>query len=113
MTIQVIMFWTLAGALVFAFALAVQMRVMVARILRIALEAHNPALDESEVRQAVAKTANRERPQDVAPGPDVDHLRLAHPQAIGHLQLARKSTRILPMFLILLLAVGRKILGVI
>lgn len=112
MTVQIIGFWAITGSLMFAFTLAVQMRVMVARVLGIALGAHNAALDESETKQVVVAAANIPRPQDAPPEPDVDHLRTAHPGAIGHLRLARKATHVLPPVVFLLLVVGWKILGV-
>ncbi len=112
MMVQTILFWTLVGSLAFGFALGVQMRVMVALVLRKALEAANESLSEAEARQIVVRAANRLRPGEADPGPDVTYLRQTHPGAVGHLRLARKATRILPAFVFLLLVIGRKFMGV-
>ncbi len=112
MTLQIILFWTAVGVLVFGFALAVQMRVMVARVLKIALEAHDENLDEAEARQVVSKAADISRPQAELPAANVSHLQEAHPAAINHLRLARKATRVLPPFVFLLLVLGKKMWGI-
>lgn len=111
------MFWILLGGLAFGFALAVQMRMMIALVLRRALKAWNAAFeDRAKANAAVILAA---APGDFADELDADakaaaaHLRSTYPNPLAHLRTARRYSLILPVLLLVLLAIGRVVLGVI
>ena len=114
---KVVVYWIVLGGLAFAFALAVQMRMMIALVLRRALRAWNAAFEDREkANQAVILAA--------APG-ELDeafeteirdaaaHLRTTYPHPLSHLRTARRYSLVTPVLLFLVLAAGRVILGVI
>lgn len=114
MTAQIV-FLIVLGCLAFGFALAVQMRVMIALVLRRALKAWDTALTPPEVGTAAIKAA-------VAPGEAegdpthlkaVAHLRATYPMPLSHLQTARRACWLLPAGILIWLALGRFIFGVI
>ena len=114
---KTVLFWIVLGSLGFAFVLAVQMRVMVALVLRRALKAWRPALeDRVKANQAVILAAAA---TPVPDGTDTDiadaaaHLRNVYPMPLGHLRTARRYSTILPILLLGLLGLGRLVLGVI
>ena len=111
---KIVLFWILLGVAGFAFALTVQMRVMIALVLRRALADWSPAFaDRVRANAAVVRAA------DAAPLSDhisseVDaaaaHLRATYPNPLRHLQTARRYSLITPILLIALLAAGRFVL---
>lgn len=112
-----VLFWILFGILGFAFALAVQMRVMIALVLRRALKAWNPDLeDRVKANSAVVWAAS------VKPLPDeakpwlhdaVQHVQATYPRPLDHLRIARRFSLVTPMLLLVLVILGRTVLGVI
>ena len=114
---RTVLFWILIGGLGFGFALAVQMRMMIALVLRRALKAWNDVFeDRIKANQAVMLAA---RPTPDLASDDADllaaatHLRETYPNPLAHLQTARRYSLILPVLLLAVLALGRAALGVI
>ncbi|MEM7330052.1 MAG: hypothetical protein AAF437_15020 [Pseudomonadota bacterium] len=114
---KTVVFWILFGGVGFAFALAVQMRVMVALVLRRALKAWQPELeDRLKANSVVIAAANRgplAADSEAWLSDAVTYLRDHYPLPLGHLRMARRYSVILPVILILLIALGRFGLGVI
>ncbi len=114
---KVVLFWILLGVLGFAFALAVQMRVMTALVLRRALKAWNADLeDRVKANTAVVWAAGtKPLPGDAKPwlSDAVDHLRTTYPNPLRHLQTARRYSVIMPVLVVSLIALGRTVLEVI
>lgn len=114
---KTVLFWIVLGGLGFAFALAVQMRVMVALVLRRALMAWQPAFEDrvkanqAVVLAAAAEPVPDETDEDLATA--AEHLRGLYPMPLGHLRKARRYSVILPILLLGLLGLGRVALGVI
>lgn len=78
----------LAGLVGFAFALAVQMRLMISAVLRQALAAKFGGMPgDAAYRQAVVQAGN-EAPQS----PHALYLMSEHPLPLSHLRIARKAT---------------------
>ncbi|MEP1142939.1 MAG: hypothetical protein ABJH52_04410 [Henriciella sp.] len=114
---KIVIFWILLGGVGFAFALAVQMRMMIALVLRRALRAWRPALEGREkANQAVMLAA---APEPVPAETDRDvaeatvHLRETYPNPLNHLRTARRYSLVTPVVLLGLLVLGRTALGVI
>lgn len=114
---KIVVFWILLGGLAFGFALAVQMRMMIALVLRRALKAWNAAFeDRAKANAAVVRAA---APGDLAADLDADleaaakHLRTTYPNPVAHLRTARRYSLVLPILLLVLIAIGRVVLGVI
>lgn len=114
---KTVVFWILLGVLGFAFALAVQMRVMVALVLRRALKAWRPAFEDraSANKVVILAAATAPEPEDTQSEltEAAQHLRTTYPMPLGHLRTARRYSVILPILLLLLLGLGRAALGVI
>jgi len=114
---KTVLFWIVLGGLGFAFALAVQMRVVVALVLRRALNAWRPVFaDRVNANQAVVLAAAAGAvpgDTDAAMCDAVDHLRATYPMPLEHLRKARRYSVILPFLLLGLLGLGRVVLGVI
>ncbi len=111
---KIVLFWIVLGVAGFAFALAVQMRVMVALVLRRALLAKFPELDRERANQAVMRAAGHD--YDGAEdwlSQAAGHLTQDYPRPLSHLRKARKYSVILPLVLITIAAAGRFVLGVI
>ncbi|MHA7899256.1 MAG: hypothetical protein ACX94B_05280 [Henriciella sp.] len=110
-------FWILFGVLGFAFALAVQMRMMIALVLRRALKAWRASFeDRGKANRAVvlaAGTAPLSSELEGDLGEAVAHLRETYPKPLGHLRTARRYSLVTPVLLLALLALGRTVLGVI
>lgn len=114
---KVVLFWILCGVVGFGFALAVQMRMMIAVVLRRALKAWRPVFEDRVLaNQAVMKAA---APALAETGDDQDlsdaisHLRDTYPNPLQHLRTARRYSIVMPVLLLALLALGRTVLGVI
>ena len=114
MTVQIVFFIVL-GCLAFGFALAVQMRVMIALVLRRALKAWDTALAPPEVGNAAIKAAAAlgEVEGDSTLLKAVSHLRATYPLPLSHLQTARRACWLLPAGILIWLALGRFIFGAI
>ncbi|MEM6534680.1 MAG: hypothetical protein AAGA24_04445 [Pseudomonadota bacterium] len=103
---KTVLFWTIAGLLGFAFALAVQMRIMVALVLRRAVMAKYADMDRSAANAAIMAAAapgGRDRAQSEAVG----HLVSTYPMPLSHLRRARRASLVTPVILIAVLALGR------
>ena len=114
---MVVVFWIVLGGLAFAFAIAVQMRMMIALVLRRALKAWNDTFeDRAKANQVVVVAA---APGELSSEIDADlrdaaaHLRTTYPNPLSHLRTARRYSLVTPVLLVLVLAVGRVMLGVI
>lgn len=107
---KIVLFWIVFGVLGFAFALGVQMRVMIALVLRRALMAREAGLDEGKANAAIIEAAAADGD---ALGQRAAHLVEVYPQPLRHLRLARRVSIITPVMLLMLLLVGRFGIGVI
>ena len=104
-----ILFWTCLALAAFAFALAVQMRVMVALVLRKALAAkYGGEANGSEYRDAVLQAAN-----DAPESTEAQHIIDTYPRPLSHIRLARLVCLVAPPALFVILLAGRFVLGVI
>ncbi|MEL7109067.1 MAG: hypothetical protein AAGJ68_07670 [Pseudomonadota bacterium] len=114
---KTVLFWGVIGALGFAFALAVQMRVITAMVLRRALKAWNTDLeDRVKANSAVVWAAGaKPLPYDAKPWLQSAsaHLKKTYPNPLAHLRTARRYSVILPVLLICVLALGRFVWGII
>ncbi|MDJ0922391.1 MAG: hypothetical protein QNI84_14780 [Henriciella sp.] len=112
-----LVFWILLGVIAFAFALAVQMRVVIALVLRRALKAWKPEFDDRVLaNDAVIAAAGQSQSQSGAEPVQQSaaaHLIETYPNPLRHLRLARRVSLVAPVMLIVLLALGRFRLGVI
>lgn len=100
MTGSDVAFWIIGGVLAFGFALAVQMRVMIALVLRKALTAlfgdstgHSDAVREATVGGGTTKESK--------------HLLDTYPRPLAHMRLARRWSMIFPILLLGLIAARR------
>ena len=110
----IIIFWALVVLAAFAFALAVQMRVMIGIVLRKALVARTPDLDVGQANAAISWAAGAaDLPEDAESwlAPQVEHLRTEYPRPLGHLRIARRWCVVGAALVILLVAIGRFRLG--
>ena len=111
----IIIFWTLIVLAAFAFALAVQMRVMIGILLRKALMARDAALDAGQANAAISWAAGQaDLPDEAEPwlNEQVDVLRADYAKPLSHLRIARRWCLIAPVLVLLLVALGRFRLGV-
>lgn len=114
---KTLLFWIVVGAVGFAFALAVQMRIVTALVLRRALAAWRTELtDRVKANTAVVWAAGaRPMPDEAKPWlmEAVGHLRETYPNPLRHLRTARRYSIIMPVILFAVLVLGRTVLGVI
>ena len=114
---KIVIFWILLGSVGFAFALAVQMRMMIALVLRRALKAWRPEFeDRVKANEAVMVAASEVPIPESAPAglsEAIEHLRTIYPNPLCHLRTARRCSVVTPVLLFVLLVMGRTILGVI
>lgn len=114
---KTVIFWILFGLIGFGFALALQMRVVVALALRRALKAWRGDLQDRLKANQVVVWAAGSKPLPDATEPwlseAVAYLRATFPMPLNHLKIARRFSVILPALLIVLIAMGRFGLGVI
>ena len=114
---KIVVFWILLGGLGFAFALAVQMRMMIALVLRRALMAWQREFEDRAKANAVVVLAAGEAPLagDLAPDMQnaVEYLRSSYPNPLSHLRTARRYSLVTPALLLVLVIVGQTVLGVI
>ncbi len=118
---KIVLFWILLGGVGFAFALAVQMRMMTALVLRRALQAWRDEFHDREKANAAVVLAAASGDMTADPDPLLDpvtkdgasHLRSVYPNPLVHLRTARRYSVITPVLLLGLVIAGRTILGVI
>lgn len=114
---KTVLFWVLLGGVGFAFALAVQMRMMIALVLRRALKAWNGEFEDRATANSVVMIAAApgELDGDVQPNQRdaAEHLRATYPNPLSHLRTARRYSLVTPILLFMLLVAGRTVLGVI
>ena len=96
------LFWTVFAALCFAFALAVQMRIVLGVIVARALRAREERLDIAPSRLAMVRAANGERGDDLT-----DHIHATYPEQVRQLRLARKVSVITPVLIVITVALWR------
>ena len=110
----IIIYWTLVVLAVFAFALALQMRVMIGIVLRKALMAREKELDAGRANAAISWAAN---PAGLPPDArqwlrdQVAILHSEYQKPLSHLRIARRWCIIAPAIALLLVAIGRYRLG--
>jgi len=92
-TATIIIYWAFVVLAAFAFALAIQMRVMIGIVLRKALIARTPDLDAGKANAAISWAAG----SNPLPGDarqwlreQVEHLQAEYPRPLGHLKIARR-----------------------
>lgn len=100
--IGAITFWVLLGLTGFAFALAIQMRIIIGVVIARALRARDKALAIRESRLAVVKAGNGETGEAA-----VDHIHATYPAQVRQLRLARRVSLVTPALILLVLALGR------
>lgn len=114
---KIVIFWIVLGGLGFAFALAVQMRMMIALVLRRALKAWRPEFeDRIKANEAVVGAASEAAIPESAPSglsEAINHLRTTYPNPLSHLRTARRYSVVTPVLLFAVLVLGRIVLGVI
>lgn len=112
---QTIAFWLVLGLVGFAWALAVQMRMVVAKVLRLSVRAQYDDLHEADMKAIVRASVSEAQGQGLPEPLRAVHgwLRGEHPAAIRHLALARRTSQVLPPVLVVILVIGRVGLGVI
>lgn len=96
------LFLALIGALLFAFALAMQMRMMIGVVIARALRARDSVLGIPESRLAVVLAANGE-----AGGEPVKHIQDTYPDQMKHLRLARTVSKVTPFLVLAVIVAGR------
>ncbi len=106
------LFWSVAVALVFLLALAVQMRVMIAVVLRRALIAWDSRLDDGKAGAAIVQAANDRHTAQAPQSEDAitsaqAYLAENYPRPLAHLRIARRACLLLPALLLLLVIVRR------
>lgn len=113
---KTVLFWILFGLLAFGFALAVQMRVVVAMVLRRALKAWRVDMEDRIKANAVVVQAANNAPMPETAEPWLSdaaaYLQATYPMPLKHLRTARRYSVILPVLLIVLIVIGRFGLGV-
>lgn len=103
------LFWILLGLAVFAFLLAIQMRIVISVVLRRALAAHFGGLPtDNPYRLAVVEATTPSPASEAA-----RHLADTYPNPLSHLRLARRACLIAPLLILPVLAAGRLVLGAI
>lgn len=103
------LFWILFGLAVFALLLAIQMRMIISVALRRALAAHFGGLPADMPYRLAMVEATAPSPASEA----ARHLVATYPIPLSHLRLARRACLIAPVMILLILAAGRFIFGVI
>ncbi len=113
---KITVFWILLGGLGFAFALAVQMRMIIALVLRRALKSWNEDFEDRAKANSVVMLAAASGELTPSIEPEIQaaaaHLRETYPNPLAHLRTARRFSLVTPVLLLALLAAGRTVLGV-
>jgi hypothetical protein len=103
------LFWILIGLVLFAFILAVQMRMVISVALRRALAAQSGGLPgDTAYRLAVVEAAGPSPASEAAL-----HLARTYPKPLSQLRLARRTCLLAPLVVLLVLVAGRFAFGVI
>jgi hypothetical protein len=103
------LFWILLGLSLFAFVLAVQMRMIISVALRRALAAQFGGLPtDTPYRLAIVEATTPAPASEAA-----RHLAATYPAPLSHLRLARRACLIAPVLILAILIIGRVFLGVI
>lgn len=97
-----VIFWFLFASLAFAFALAIQMRIIIGVVIARALRARDDHLDVRASRLAVVRAGNGETGEEA-----IDHIHQLYPAQIRQLLLARRVSILAPAGLLILVAVAR------
>ncbi|MEM6900559.1 MAG: hypothetical protein AAF583_12400 [Pseudomonadota bacterium] len=107
--VSVLTFWVLFGVLAFAFALAIQMRVIIGVILARALRARDPGLSIHDSRAAAVFAGHGHAgvPGGKGLSGGIAHLQGAYPAQIDQLRLARRVCLVAPIGIVLLIATAR------
>lgn len=102
-------FWIIFGLLAFAFALAVQMRLMIGVVLARALRARDSDLSIAESRAAAIFAGHGHAGVKHEKGLSgaIAHLQDAYPDQLDQLRLARRVCLAAPVAIVLLIAVSR------
>ncbi len=110
---QIVIFWIVLGLAGFGLALALQMRMMVAKVLSISVGASYPKLHHNDVRAVVRASPLVAVPAEFSAELNGvrDWLREQHPGAVSHLARARRWSVILPFVVLAIAALGRFKLG--
>lgn len=114
---NIVIFAIICGLLAFIAALAVQMRIMVALVLRRALAAWNGLyVDRVRANEAVVGAASDTFDPAAADGEivaAVKYLRAEYPLPLAHLKLARRASVFVPLGLLLAVICGRVVFEVV
>jgi len=110
---EALIFWIVFGVVGFALALGLQMRVLVAKVLRMAAKAKFPEASDADLVLVVKATPDHT--EALPPGLTEISVFLKHTYdgAVRHLTLARRSSTYLPVLLLIVVFIGRFVLGVI
>ncbi|MEM1146544.1 MAG: hypothetical protein AAGA72_04740 [Pseudomonadota bacterium] len=111
---KTVLFWGLIGVLGFAFVLAVQMRVMIALVLRRWLKAtRGPVFDQNQLSNRTVMLAARQAPVPESAEPlvkdAVTEMRKMYPSPLAHLRLARRISIFAPGLILMVIAFGRMV----
>lgn len=97
-----ILFWTVFAALCFAFALAIQMRIVLGVVVARALRARDETLGIKASRLAMVRAGNGEHDDDAT-----KHIHATYPDQVQQLRLARKVSVITPVLIVATVALWR------
>lgn len=114
---NIVFFAIVCGVLAFLAALAIQMRIMVALVLRRALGAWNNRYNDRALANQAVICASADPFDPVAIDDDmvaaVNYLQSEYPLPLGHLKLARRASLFASLGLLVAIACGRFIFGVV
>ncbi len=96
------LFWTVFAALSFAFALAIQMRIILGVIIARALRARDDTLSIKASRLAMVRAGNGISDDDATA-----HIHATYPDQVRQLRLARKISVIMPVLIVATVAIWR------
>ncbi|MEM7661372.1 MAG: hypothetical protein AAF292_03915 [Pseudomonadota bacterium] len=107
--VWILAFWIVFGLLAFAFALAVQMRVIIGVILARALRARDAELSIPDSRAAAVFAGHGHAGEPGGSGLSgaIAHLHATYPAQLNQLRLARKVCLVAPAGIVLLIAIAR------
>ena len=98
-----VLFWALAVIIVFAIALAAQMRMMISMVLRRALAAKfGGGPNDVEYRAAILSLGRGPADNEAA-----KYLEAEYPKPLAHMKLARRVSLAGPLALLIVVAIGR------
>ena len=97
-----ILFWTVFAALCFAFALAIQMRIVLGVVVARALRARDETLTIPASRLAMVRAGNGISDDDATA-----HIHATDPEQVRQLRAARKVSVIMPVLIVATVALWR------